>query len=216
MRLLPLCAALLTAAPAWAFQPGTHGTPFEGRVHLTQCLLDGSESAGCTLAVAGGFFSVWADAETEGALLESLAALPFGTALDITGDISGAGDGVGQELVLASATPVPDDALALVMAMMRGVWEDPASPGLTLRIDGVDWQELNPEGDDRFFVASYGTACADGTAVDGVAVWLQERAEGGVTPGPCYQAQPTKDGTLTLINQGNGRGYGYARVDFIE
>ncbi len=216
-RCLPAAALLLMpAAPALAFDPGTHGTPFQGRAHLMQCFLDGSESAGCTLAVPGGFFSVWGDGETDMALLETLAALPFGTALDIAGDISGEGDGIGQEMVLSAADPVEEDEVGLTMAMMRGLWEEPGSPGFTLRIDGVDWQELNPEETDRFFVASYGTACADGTAVDGVAVWLQERAEGGIAPGPCYQAQATKDGTLTLTDQGDARSYTYVRVDFLE
>lgn len=206
----------LSLSAANAFEPGTFGTPFEGRVHLTQCHLDGSEGASCTLAVPGGHFSVWADADTDMALLETLAAMSYGTALDITGDISGNGDGISRELVLNSANAVEDDEVGLVMAMLRGVWRSPKVPDFALRINGVDWEELGPEATARFFVASYGTTCADGIEVEGVAVWLQERVETGVEKGPCYAAMPTKDGTLTLVNQGNGRSYSYTRSEFIE
>lgn len=216
---LPLAAlAALTcgSGPLSAFEPGTHGTPFEGRAHLLGCALDGSEGAGCTLAVSGGYASIWADGATEAALLDQLATLPFAQALDVTGDVTGTGDGLSREIVLATATPVADDPVGFVMGLMRGVWEEPSAPGLTIRIDGVDWLEDNPEGEGRSLVLGYGTACPGGEQVEGVVVWMQERTEDGIAEGPCYLAEPTMDGTLTLTSQDNGRSYSYRRLDYIE
>lgn len=211
-----ICLAAPLASPLAAFEPGTHGTPFEGRAHVLGCTLDGSEGAGCTLAVPGGYALIWADGGTDAAVLDRLAALPFARALEVTGDVTGAGDGIAREMVLAGATPVEDDAVGLVMALMRGVWEEPASAGLTIRIDGVYWLEDNPEGDSVSLVLAYDTACPGSGPVDGVVVRMLERGEAGVVEGPCHLAEPTRDGTLRLTRQDDGSIATYRRIDVIE
>jgi hypothetical protein len=148
------CATLmLTALPALAFEPGTHGEPVEEAGYVVGCA-EPEAGGGCAMHARGAVWVAWHDGPSDPAALEMLAGMAPGSPVTFTGDMLSMGD-ITVDLVLNTVAPNPDDPLAPLVAGLQGAWTE---QGREITITGLEWAET----DGPAYLISLDTACADG------------------------------------------------------
>ena len=150
---LALAALILTAAPAAAFEPGTHGEPMEETGYFVACHT-GEGGSACEVHARGAVWMAYSEGPSEPDALNALAGLAQGSPVKITGDMISMGD-VTVDFALNTAEPNPDDPLAPLVADLQGDW---AAGDRKVTVRGLEWVEA----DGRAWLASLGNACADG------------------------------------------------------
>lgn len=153
MRFLP-AALILTAAPVFAFEPGTNGEPLEDEGYFVGCTSGEEGGSGCEIHARGAIFLASSEGPSEPEAMNALAALPVGAPVSFTGDMIGMGD-VTVDFALNTVAPNPDDPNAALVAALQGTW---AKDGATVEIIGLEWDEI----DTASYMISLATGCIDG------------------------------------------------------
>lgn len=194
MRLLAPAALLLTAAPALAFEPGTHGEPMEETGYFVACN-SGEGGSACEIHARGAVFMAYSEGPSEREALNALAAMKQGAPVSFTGDMISMGD-VTVDFALNSVAANPNDPLAPLVADLQGTW---TGNGLTVTVTGLEWVEV----DDAAYLVSLGNACADGADRGSTHISLYEMG-GDPFDSICYQVVSHAAAELVLVNAATG------------
>jgi hypothetical protein len=155
MRTAALAALMLTAAPAWAFEPGTHGEPVEETGYFVGCFTGEEGGSGCELHARGAIWIVSSEGPTEPFVMNAMVEMVQGAPVRFTGDMISMGD-VTVDFALNTIEANPDDPLAPLVADLQGEWQ--GAGGAVVTVTGLEWAEA----DGRAYLISLGTACSDG------------------------------------------------------
>lgn len=153
MRFLS-AALILSTAPAFAFEPGSHGDPLQDQGYFVGCYSGEEGGSACEIHASGAIFLASSEGPSEPEAMNALAALPAGSPVSFTGDMISMGD-VTVDLALNSVAPNPDDEMAPLVAALQGSW---AKDGATVEIIGLEWDEI----DTASYMISLSTGCTDG------------------------------------------------------
>jgi len=153
MRFALSTSLILFAAPAFAFEPGTHGEPTEETGYFVACNA-GEGGNACEIHARGAVFMAYGDGPSEPDALDALTELEQGTPVKFSGDMISMGD-VTVDFALNAVEVNRDDDLGPLVQGMQGTW---FKNGKEITITGLEW--LEPEVAD--YLISLGTACADG------------------------------------------------------
>ena len=88
MRFALPAALILAASPVLAFDPGTHGEPTEEEGYFVGCNSGEEGGSACEVHARGAVFMAYSEGPSEPDAMNALAALPQGTAVKITGDMT--------------------------------------------------------------------------------------------------------------------------------
>lgn len=153
MRLTLTASLILLAAPALAFEPGTHGEPTEETGYFVGC--DTGEAGGaCEIHARGAVFLAYSEGPSDSEAMRALAGMDQGAAVRFSGDMMSMGD-VTVDFALNTVEAYPDDTLGPLVLGLQGSW---MKDGAEVIITGLEW--LEPE--TAAYLISLGTACSDG------------------------------------------------------
>jgi hypothetical protein len=219
--LVPMAAAaqdpaMIDAAAAPFFAPGTYGDPFADTGLSQGCQPDGGGVV-CTIT-SRGVNLIARSANSAEAAISLLQVLPVNTAVAFTGDITSMGD-ITAEFALSSIQIGDADPYADVLAMLQGDWVSVDDPAYTMVIDGT--QQIESYGDEvqGAYLISLQDQCPevggnDPDGPDGTGPVLLAELMGGdpMTDIYCYALLTTTaaDLQMSLIG-GNGSTLAFAR-----
>lgn len=193
MRRSLLIPVAFLAAPALA-------EPYEGTGYALGC-----DDQGCTIWTSGIVLVVADDGTSPPDLMERLRGFDGVTAVRLSADL-GEIDDITAPATLSALDRRADDPYEETLRFIQGEWrpQDEESP-FSIRIDGLNWTELGPDGPGAAFLISPGAGCADGTEPGGIALSL---AELGGDPGEaaCWRIDYATDTELDLTRIGGDAG----------
>ena len=153
MRFALSTSLILFAAPAFAFDPGTHGEPTDETGYFVACNT-GETGDACEIHARGAVFMAYSDGPSEPEAMAALAELEQGTPVKFSGDMISMGD-VTVDFALNTVEVNRDDDMGPLVQGLQGTW---FKDGKEVTITGLEW--LEPGVAD--YLISLGTGCSDG------------------------------------------------------
>ncbi len=194
MRFALSTSLILFAAPAFAFEPGTHGEPTEETGYFVACNT-GEGGSACEIHARGAVFMAYSEGSSEPQAMDALAELPQGAPIKFTADMISMGD-VTVEMALNTVAPYPDDPNAALVQGLQGTW---SKDGKDIVITGLEW--LEPEVAD--YLISLGSACSDGVELGAMHLSLYQMG-GDPFSSICLELVEQTDVKVTLRDVATG------------
>lgn len=193
MRRSLLIPLAFLASPALA-------EPYDGTGYALGC-----DDRACTIWTAGIVLTVADDGSTPGDLIATLRGFDGVTAVTLSADLGELGD-ITAPATLTALTRRADDPYEDTLRFIQGEWRprDEESP-FSIRIDGLNWTEMGPDGPGAAFLIGPGAACADGTEPGGIALSLVELG-GPPDEAACWQIDYATETELDLTRVGGEAG----------
>lgn len=197
---------LMAAASIPSFERGMTGEPFLVNAILQGCGPTESGGTGCTFYAEGARWIADAAGQSNPAAMAAMAALPRGTALLVSGDLTFFGD-ITAEAAVASIEP-GQDPYAAQRAAMQGVWVSADDPQARIEIVGSEQTDSYGAEVMRVSVMMLSDFC--GTAQGGVLMSVQQLG-GDPADQMCYEVLSVTDRRMELSYLGRGNTLVYVR-----
>lgn len=192
-----LCGvAVLWAAVASAFEPGSLGDAYRDNGYVQECTQDG-EFPGCTLIAGGSQFVIPAGGPTPPKVLAKLRSMPRLAWVEFRGDITDVYDSYAVLALGAVAKATEPDPWSAVVKAMQGTWQSLQDPASAVTVDGLIWIETVEGNEVSRPVMSVGDACSDGTGSGTVLELFMVGSDGYAST--CYSVVDVSADRMELV-----------------
>ena len=186
---------------------GVHGEPFTDRLIFQGCdFYDGFEA--CTFIANGWKYFAGYDDPTPRAFLARLEALPNNTPMQVTGDLTGAGDSTAQ-LAVSEIEILGPDAFSGLRAAMQGSWVSADDPNETLHIQGAEMHSYYKAGYLDTMYLDVKADCPDSAGAGPVLIQTSAQHRDSY----CYLIDNLAGGWMDLILMGHEAMISYRKAE---